>query len=850
MGSLIGRAKELREGLAVLQAARTQRVARLLRLAGSSGVGKTALAQALASDASRDGWLVAFVAAYRIQAGLPLAFASRVIDVVVGALGDLADGYISGLAKDAPDQTLFPLLQAVVLDRPLLIVADDAQWADKESRDLLIRTLQALADRPCVIISTERTDEDASQAFDMRDAAMAVGELDREASIALARSMLPEASEAVITAIADHGRGRAIDIVALTKSPVEPAAMTINDVTGTLRTLIARELTELEPAARTFLQLCSLIGEPIEYPLLRELCGDESLLLSLIERFSAQYLVQRGGSLYFAHAAIAQSIRETIAIDVPYRRRIYDALDRLPEHRLEDMQRLVEQASAMGDRRLEKRQLGRIVEEATRLNLPAVAARATERIISVTPFNEAESLALYSQLSIQYNALSRDGDTHRVCSEAFAYAFSHRIKRGLGQLVMSDLFALFFRGDRVAYDRSINLFDSYLETPNDRGCLAIGRLFRAVCDFDSAGHDAALREFKALDPTDPALRIRIDVFSAFHRARLGQYDNAFGRFESLRAEAQVLNPLLTIMVRSGELMMTFQAFGADHPHTVAALRAVSEDVPTTAYFTALTALVEGSLADAVSIATEQLVHIDGMYVRRHLLGVAATASLLSDVALPPALHAAIVAEASITLREPLVGAQVPLAAYLAAREGSRDGSALLDRLFALLVKQPLEPMIVFFPIVVVRAANALKRYDLLERIARGDLARDELKFNKAQHELAELTAASLTGLPTSNARALELQGLLASLGAPFFADLARGLVAPRVEAQKTEQLTRREREVSSLVADGRTNREIAEKLVLSERTIEAHLANIFSKLGASSRAQVASWYARQAMERA
>jgi non-specific serine/threonine protein kinase len=54
-------------------------------------------------------------------------------------------------------------------------------------------------------------------------------------------------------------------------------------------------------------------------------------------------------------------------------------------------------------------------------------------------------------------------------------------------------------------------------------------------------------------------------------------------------------------------------------------------------------------------------------------------------------------------------------------------------------------------------------------------------------------------------------------------------------------LTRRERELAVLVARGLTNREIAEQLVIAEGTTERHLANIFSKLGLSSRARLAAW---------
>ena len=52
-------------------------------------------------------------------------------------------------------------------------------------------------------------------------------------------------------------------------------------------------------------------------------------------------------------------------------------------------------------------------------------------------------------------------------------------------------------------------------------------------------------------------------------------------------------------------------------------------------------------------------------------------------------------------------------------------------------------------------------------------------------------------------------------------------------------LTAREREIAELVADGRTNREVAEQLVLSAKTIEAHLRNIYAKLGVRSRVELA-----------
>ena len=54
-------------------------------------------------------------------------------------------------------------------------------------------------------------------------------------------------------------------------------------------------------------------------------------------------------------------------------------------------------------------------------------------------------------------------------------------------------------------------------------------------------------------------------------------------------------------------------------------------------------------------------------------------------------------------------------------------------------------------------------------------------------------------------------------------------------------LTAREREVAALIAQGKTSREIAALLVVSERTAEVHVSNILGKLGFTSRAQIAVW---------
>jgi DNA-binding CsgD family transcriptional regulator len=68
---------------------------------------------------------------------------------------------------------------------------------------------------------------------------------------------------------------------------------------------------------------------------------------------------------------------------------------------------------------------------------------------------------------------------------------------------------------------------------------------------------------------------------------------------------------------------------------------------------------------------------------------------------------------------------------------------------------------------------------------------------------------------------------------------------PPGRQSSSNTLTAREREIVSLVADGLSNRDIAEKLVISEGTVDVHVKHILGKLGFRSRAQVAGWFARQ-----
>ena len=106
-----------------------------------------------------------------------------------------------------------------------------------------------------------------------------------------------------------------------------------------------------------------------------------------------------------------------------------------------------------------------------------------------------------------------------------------------------------------------------------------------------------------------------------------------------------------------------------------------------------------------------------------------------------------------------------------------------------------------------------------------------------------LVGLACVGLGDADTATLELEAareVFAQLGAA--PDVARvDSLAPSIDARSAHGLSPRELEVLRLVAGGATNKAIAASLFLSERTVERHLSNIFTKLRVPSRAAATAY---------
>jgi DNA-binding NarL/FixJ family response regulator len=106
-------------------------------------------------------------------------------------------------------------------------------------------------------------------------------------------------------------------------------------------------------------------------------------------------------------------------------------------------------------------------------------------------------------------------------------------------------------------------------------------------------------------------------------------------------------------------------------------------------------------------------------------------------------------------------------------------------------------------------------------------------------DLAE--AAELAGAAAAELRRLDMPGPL-TVADRVLAEIGR-------RRREVSPLSERESEVAALVADALTNRQIADRLVLSERTVESHVRSILSKLGFATRTEIAAWALRDRSRR-
>jgi DNA-binding NarL/FixJ family response regulator len=172
------------------------------------------------------------------------------------------------------------------------------------------------------------------------------------------------------------------------------------------------------------------------------------------------------------------------------------------------------------------------------------------------------------------------------------------------------------------------------------------------------------------------------------------------------------------------------------------------------------------------------------------------------------------------------------------------------------IKQALEqqPDLAILDIAMPRMTGLQAARELVARLP--DLRLLMLSMHDNEEYFFEALSAGASGYVLKSAADRDLvEACRAAMrGEPFvYPGAVRALVrefleaARRGERNPKDPLTPRESEVLKLIAEGRSNREIAGELVISEKTVERHRANILEKLGMHDRVELTRYAIRRGL---
>jgi DNA-binding NarL/FixJ family response regulator len=174
---------------------------------------------------------------------------------------------------------------------------------------------------------------------------------------------------------------------------------------------------------------------------------------------------------------------------------------------------------------------------------------------------------------------------------------------------------------------------------------------------------------------------------------------------------------------------------------------------------------------------------------------------------------------------------------------AEDGVEALDKVLA------ERPEVVILDVAMPRMTGLQATYEIKKQAP--DTQVLILSMHDDQHYLFEALRAGASGYVLKQAADQDLVDAVraAARGEPFLTPAAQQtLIRDFVErGEQPSELTPREQEVVKLIAEAHTNKEIAEILHLSEKTVESHRANVLQKLGMRDRVELVRYAIRQGL---
>jgi DNA-binding CsgD family transcriptional regulator/tetratricopeptide (TPR) repeat protein len=778
-----------------------------------------------------------------------------------------------------------------------LLILEDLHWVDPDTLTVLTYLAHAAESSPLLLVGTSRAEVALPQPLLDLAAATQAAELPLERLDADDVRELVEVClsgrppEEVVAFVRDNADGLPLLIEELLNGlrsvgALDPAGRLVGPLTPavprTFAATVQRRVEDLDPAARSVLRAAAVLGRRFDWSLLPEVTGlAEAEVLAGLRAGVKSGLVRAGAgdTFEFRHALTGEAIRDDLL--PPERRALAHAAAEIVERRDPEAYALAAglRAAAGEDERAAELSVA-AGREAARQGALATADLLLSRAAELATAPELKTQAERELLTV----LAGKGDAER------ALALGERLLRGGDQsvrLVLAEvgadaerwdvaaayLSAIADDGDprlsvlvaRLAYargepERARTMAEATLRAARERGlwpvaCQALEVIGRVARIDDAAGARDAFAAAEALAREHDLPTNRVSALHELGTVDLLQ-DGSTGRLERARQlaeEAGVLGKAATLDLQiAAGLLHSEPARGLEHARRCAdvARRLHTDRLYATAVcFQAIAHAELGDQEQAERCSTQALALApDDLDINAAVWGqVRAHEALLADD-LPRLVET--LDRAEDYLRRSPSTAATPIRGLWALVRTLAGKDADAARAEARRASVNWENVALIGYAEAVAAGRRGRRREADRELAEADRAMAALPW--WQHRIRLLVAeAALTdgwGDPIGWAR--EALPVFAGRGETRLASRCRevlrkaGAPVPRPgrgdtpvpPALRAVGVTSREVDVLRLMGEGLTNTAIAQRLVLSPRTIETHVANLIAKTGVPNRA--------------